>query len=130
MAITQEKMCFSFEEGKNVTLLVNPPEQMLAEKLFSLAKIGPTSVRFKDVDDMYYLIKNKSVDIKLVRKCLELLTLNPIDDIKDTQDVINKVADILDNQFFIDGCANSDGCWLKLDYQDIKSMLIDYIYKI
>ena len=63
---------------------------MFAEKLFSLAKIGAASVRFKDVDDMYYLVNNKSIDIKVLRKCLELLTLNPVSDIKDVQDVINK----------------------------------------
>ena len=130
LAIDQDRMCFSFGQGKDLTLLVNPPEQMFAEKLFSLAKIGAASVRFKDVDDMYYLIKNRSVDIKTIRKCLELLTLKPISDIKDVQDVINKAADTLENQFFIDGYVNSGGSWLKQDYKELKNYLLDYIYKI
>lgn len=130
LAIEQDKMCFSFGQGKDLTLLVNPPEQMFAEKLFSLAKIGAASVRFKDIDDMYYLVNNKSIDIKLVRKCLELLTLNPVSDIKDVQDVINKVAETLENQFFINGYISSGGSWLKQDYVDIKSCLLDYIYMI
>lgn len=130
LAIDQDKMCFSFEQGKDITLLVNPPEQMFAEKLFSLAKIGPTSVRFKDIDDMFYLIKNKSIDIKVVRKCLELLTLNHLNDIKDVQDVIDKVADTLDNKFFIEGYMSSGGSWLKQDYKEIKICLIDFLYTI
>lgn len=130
LAISQDRMCFSFGQEKNLILLVNPPEQIFAEKLFSLAKIGPTSVRFKDVDDMYYLINNKSVDIKAVRKCLELLTLKPLKDIKNVEDVINKAADTLENQFFINGYINSGGSWLKLDYKNLKDFLIDYIYKI
>ena len=130
LAINQDKMCFSFEYGKDITLLVNPPEQMFAEKLFSLAKIGAVSTRFKDVDDMFYLIKNELLDIKNVRKCLELLTLKPFDDIKDVQDVINKAANTLENPFFNDGYKMSGGSWLKHDYNDIKACLLDYLYKI
>lgn len=130
LAIDQDRMCFSFGQGKDLTLLVNPPEQMFAEKLFSLAKIGAASVRFKDIDDMYYLIKNKSINISTVRKCLELLTLNPINDIKDVQDVVNKAVDTLENQFFIEGYAKSPNSWLNKEYNDIKACLIDYLNKI
>lgn len=121
---------FFFWTGKDLTLIVNPPEQMFAEKLFSLAKIGAASVRFKDIDDMYYLIKNKSINISTVRKCLELLTLNPINDIKDVQDVVNKAVDTLENQFFIEGYAKSPNSWLNKEYNDIKACLIDYLNKI
>ncbi|MCQ2814973.1 MAG: nucleotidyl transferase AbiEii/AbiGii toxin family protein [Bacilli bacterium] len=130
LAINQNKMCFSFDQENNLTLLVNPPEQMFSEKLFSLAKIGPTSVRFKDVDDMFYLIKNKSIDIKIVRKCLELLVINPVNDIKGIQDVIDKASDTLQNELFAVGYINSDSAWLKQDYNKTKSVLIDYIYRI
>ena len=101
-------MCFSFSQSKKVRLCVNPPEQMFAEKLFSLAKIGPVTTRFKDVDDMYYLIKAKSIDIKIVRKCLELLVLNPVNELNDVQDIIDKAVDTLQNKFFTDGYINSD----------------------
>ena len=130
LSITQNKMCFSFGKGKNITLLVNPPEQMFAEKLFALAKIGAVSVRFKDVDDMFYLIKNESVNTKTVRKCLELLSLNALNDIKDADDVINKAIDTLENQFFIDGYSRSSGSWLQMEYSDIKACLIDYLHRI
>ena len=103
---------------------------LFAEKLYSLAKIGPASVRFKDVDDMYYLIENKSIDVKTVRKCLELLTINPLSEIKDIQDVINKAADTLENHFFIDGYNGSGGSWLNKNYQEIKKCLIEYIFMI
>ena len=130
LAINQEKMCFSFGNGRDVYLLVNPPEQIFAEKLFSLAKIGPVSVRFKDVDDMYYLINNKILDINVVRKCLELLTIQPVNEIQNIQDVINRAVDVLENTFFIEGYHKSNEGWLKQKYETVLACLLEYIYRI
>lgn len=130
LAINQEKMCFSFGQENDIALFVNPPEQIIAEKLFSLAKIGPTSVRYKDIDDMFYLIKGGFVDINLLRKCLELLTLNSYNDLVDIQDVVDTCIDILGNKFFIEGYKKSRTSWLNEDYENIKSYILDYLYKI
>lgn len=130
LAINQEKMCFSFEEGNNIFLMVNPPEQIFAEKLFSLSKIGPGTVRFKDVDDMYYLISNKSVDPKIVRLCLDLLTVNPINDIKDSQDAVDKAIDCLDNPFFTKNYMELGKSWMNADYIKMKKTIVDYLLRI
>lgn len=130
LTIDQEKMCFSFGDDEDVVLLVNPPEQMIAEKLFSLAKIGPTSVRFKDIDDIYYLIKNELINYELVKKCLGLITMDPINGINSVQDVVDSVIDTLNNQFYIDGYLKSRNNWLKEDYKEIKSYLIDFLLRI
>ena len=130
LGIEQDKMCFSFIEGTNVTLLVNPPEQIFSEKLFSLAKIGITSVRFKDIDDMYYLIKNKSIDIETVRKCLYLLIARPIYDLKRPKDIIDKAIEVLENNFFFEGYSKSGSSWLRREYVEIKECIISFLNKI
>ena len=130
LGIGQDKMCFSFGEGRNLYLMVNPPEQIFAEKLFALAKIGVVSVRFKDIDDMYYLIKTQSVNINKIRECLNLLTLNSKSSIKDIDDILVKAEDTLENQFFIDGYTKSQNHWLNKDFEEIKNCLFDFIKKI
>ena len=130
LAIDQKTMCFSFDNEKSISLLVNPPEQMLAEKLFSLAKIGPASVRFKDVDDMYYLISKKTIDINKVRECLNLLTINPVNGISDMQDVINKAVETLESKLFTEGYLNSGGSWLGMNYNLLKESIIEFLYKL
>ena len=129
LAIQQNKMCFSFKDGDILTLLVNPPEQMFSEKLFSLAKIGPTSERYKDIDDMYYLISNKSLKEDVVKQCLSLLTINQPYELKDMYDVIEKAEDCLNNSFFIEN-YKSNGSWLNTDYQTLKDTILNFIYKL
>ena len=129
-AIKQESMCFSFADGEELSLRINPPEQIFSEKLYSLAKIGPTTGRFKDMDDMYYLIKNKSLDIKIVRECLTLLTINQKYELKDAYDVITKADECMSNRYFISQYNKSDGSWLGFPYDKIKDCIIEYIYQL
>ena len=44
------------DDGK-VSLLVNPNEQILVEKLKSLLRFGSATTRFKDIFDIYYLLR-------------------------------------------------------------------------
>ena len=130
MSINQNNMCFSLIGGETLTLLVNPPEQIFAEKLFSLAKIGPTSERFKDIDDMYYLITNQSLNLRTIRECLSLITINKPYDIKDASDVVEKADESLNDSFFINNYINNNGSWLNIDYSLAKDTIINFIYKI
>ena len=126
----QDKMCFSFQDGNKATLLVNPPEQIFAEKLYSLAKIGPTSQRFKDIDDMYYLVKNQSLKIELVRECLELLTISHAYGINDIQDVVDYVDDCLNSDVFSEGYETSSAAWMNINYTEAKTVILDFIYQL
>ena len=130
LAITQNKMCFSFEEGEKLTLLVNPPEQIFAEKLFSLAKIGPTSGRFKDIDDMCYLVQHLSLNVTKVRECLELITLSKPYEIENAFDAVIKAEDCLNDSFFKNNYIKNGGAWLKIDYDLAVKPIIDFIHKI
>lgn len=129
-AINQEKMCFSFGGGNELFLFVNPPEQMFAEKLFSLAKIGTISERFKDIDDMYYLIKNKVLNINIVRKCLELITIPNPYGMECAFDVTQRAEESLDSNFFAQNYLNSGGTWLHIDFDEAKRVILNFIHRL
>ena len=59
LAIEQNTMVYSFSALKEcVSLKVNSPEQIVAEKLISLGRLGLASTRHKDLFDIYYLLLN------------------------------------------------------------------------
>ncbi len=128
--IEQNKMCFSFGETKQLSLWVNPPEQMFAEKLYSLAKIGPTSTRYKDINDMYYLIKHTNMKISLVRECLSLMIIGNKRDFIDVIDIVDKAIESLDSDLFAYGFNEAKSLWLDIGYQELIETVKDYIYKI
>ena len=130
LTINQNKMCFSFNNDKQLFLRVNPPEQIFSEKLFSLAKIGSTSQRYRDVDNLYYLIMNQSLKGEIVKECLRLLTINQPSGIKDIDDVIAKADDCLNDSFFIENYKSNNGSWLNLEYNVAKSAILDFIYNL
>ena len=68
--LEQEEYCFDIafdEEGASV--LINTNEQMFAEKLRSLLRLGAISTRYKDIFDMYYL--SQHVDSYALCRCLD-----------------------------------------------------------
>ena len=130
IGIEQNKMCFSFEDGKRLSLWVNPPEQMFVEKLFSLAKIGPNSRRFKDINDMYYLIKSGQMNINVVRQCLSLLLIGNKHRFSDDIDVINRAVFTLESDLFAFNFNENSTLWHDVDYQELKKSIIDYIYTL
>ena len=57
LEIEQERIVFSFGQGTELTLQVNSPEQIFAEKCLSLSRLGALSTRYKDIYDLYYLAR-------------------------------------------------------------------------
>lgn len=129
-AIKQIDSIFEFGfEGDSVVVKVNPPEQIIAEKIYALAKIGPVSVRYKDIFDVYYIVRNSNPDRKLVEKCLELLTINSYFDLKDSEDVIQRVNDILYDDYFVTNLSKSNSDWIDISYNEIRKVILDYLNK-
>ena len=130
LAINQDSMCFSFEHSKNLTLLVNPPEQIFAEKLFALAKLGSISSRFKDIDDIFYLINNLTLDFNVIRKCLSIFTKDYSYSMKGVKDVINSATDCLCSTFFEKRYNENNGSWLNIKFDLVKQNILNYIKKL
>ena len=73
MAIEQNKAVFSFDSDKQgIAIKVNPPEQIFAEKLIALARLGAISTRYKDLYDLFYLITKCELSRKRVKDILDL----------------------------------------------------------
>ena len=101
--IKQEQYYFNLSIiNEEVTLLINSIEQIFTEKLKSLLKLGINSTRYKDIFDLYYLIKcnkldkNKTtpfnyyqywrnIDDADVMKCIKMLTFIPLDEIREME---------------------------------------------
>lgn len=128
LAIEQENLCFSFAD--DVFLKVNPPEQIFAEKAYSLAKHGPLTTRFKDVFDMYYLIINKTINRAMVKKCFELLSIKGLYGIKSLEDICEKLNDTLEDKQFLKLLKSTKDRWLDDDISLIAKTILDFVYSI
>lgn len=128
--IEQEVYCFdiSFSED-GASLLINTNEQMFVEKLRSLLKFGPVSTRYKDIFDMYYLIRYINQDD--LKKCLSYYVYqdkgmyeNNIDDI------IKRVRMTFNNKMYQRRIQTSDKKWLDENVNDIFNELISFLETI
>ena len=114
-AIEQDEMEFNIGlDGSKVVLKINPVEQVIAEKLYSLAKLGVVSTRFKDLYDVYYLLKNYRYNKKIIVKCLELLVGYGKNNIKDIYELIDIIVDVLNDDFWRKNFDTSNANWLEI----------------
>ena len=60
-------------QDEGVALMANSKEQVCAEKLRSLMRIGAASTRFKDVFDVYYLLCREGVDADALDRAMRVL---------------------------------------------------------
>jgi len=68
--IKQDEYCFDISfDDKGASLLINSKEQMIVEKLKSILRFRTLSTRYKDIFDIYYLLK--TVDKKKLTKLLD-----------------------------------------------------------
>lgn len=131
MMVEQNKIVFSFISGdETLTMKANPPEQIFAEKAYSLAKHELLSERFKDVFDMYYLINIKNMDSKLIKETLDLLTMNKLYNLSSTIDVVDKISNIFENKRFRDKLHSTKQKWLDVDEEVVLKTILDYLYTI
>lgn len=130
LAIEQNQLCFSFNDNEDVFLRVNPPEQIFAEKAYSLAKHGPLTTRFKDIFDMYYLIINDKLNKPIVKKCFELLSIKGVYDIYSIEDICERVSETLEDGQFLNLLQSSKDKWLDDDISLVVKTIIDFIYSI
>lgn len=129
LAIEQQTLCFSFGE-ENVMLKVNPPEQIFSEKLYSLAKHGALSGRYKDIYDMFYLIKELKIDKRIVKQCLELLTMNGFHNIHSIEDICERVNFALEDKEFMSHLSTSKDKWVDEESETVVKEVLDFIYSL
>lgn len=119
MQIEQEEYCFDiFIDNEGASLLMNSPEQMFAEKLRALLKLGKFSTRLKDVFDLYYLIDIVSLD--KLNECIKVYILddsgmreNSIEDIR------KRTQETFDDRVYISTLKNTDKNWVGEDVEKV-----------
>ena len=129
LAIEQNSACFYFDDDNGVTLKVNPPEQMFAEKLFSLAKHNVKSTRYKDIYDLYFFVKNNLLNKKVIKRCFESLLISKTH-IKSVDDICGFVSKTFEDETYIKRFKNSKDKWLDVDYKTMFESILDFIYSI
>lgn len=122
--IKQKDLCFYFDDDEGIFLKVNPPEQICAEKIYSLAKHGALSLRFKDLYDLYYFIHQGSLDRNALKKSLELLALNSRKGIDSLEKITSIVIDTFKDDEYIKNFKTAKDKWIDVDEQEVFDAII------
>jgi predicted nucleotidyltransferase component of viral defense system len=123
--IEQQNISFSFAENKKEVLLqVNPPEQIFAEKMMSLARLGPISTRYKDIYDMYYLTTLSSFNKSKLKTVFSCFFMKSKREPHDFVSLIERITLTLENAMFKRESENISNKWLDVDYEEVKRVLL------
>ena len=130
-AIEQEKIIFTFgSDDKNIIIKVNPCEQIFAEKLLSLARLGPISTRYKDIYDLYYLVSKHLVDICKTRNILAMFFQKSKRKPNNLLELIGAITETLNNDSFAKEAKEPASKWIDIDYELLKCAIIEFIQKL
>ncbi len=131
-AVEQNHIEFNVDgNDEAIIVLANPVDQMIGEKLYSLAKHGVLSTRYKDIFDIYYLIQNQEIDKQTLKNCLSLLVECGDGNVKDVYDLCDRIEYTFQDKRWYQRFITSDQDWIdEKDYQKILDCILDYIYKI
>lgn len=118
----------SFDLGKlddAVTILADSNEQMVAEKLRSLLRIGAASTRYKDVFDIYYLLCIKGVRGQELDDAIHALVFDdPKMREKNYRDIVNRLSRVFGDRRFKRELARAKNNWLEMRPDKVTSAII------
>ena len=130
-AIEQDKLVFQFDSADNgISMFVNPPEQLFCEKLLSLARLGAVSSRYKDLYDMYYLIKENALKANKVSEILNLFFENSKRKPNNIAELQNIIDLTLSNSIFAKEASKPQSKWLDVDYADVQNTIRNFVEKL
>jgi hypothetical protein len=127
--IKQELFCFDLKKlDDSVSLLVNTKEQMFAEKLKSLLRLGASSTRYKDVFDMYWIVEQGEINKTIFHKDLKLIIFD--DETmseNDIIDIVSRLDSVFKDAHFIDSLNKSRRYnWLDIRVEKALKGLLDF----
>lgn len=130
-AIEQQNLIFSFDNnGDAISIKANPCEQLFAEKLLALARLGSLSTRYKDIYDLSYLISHNLVKTDEVSKILTLFFNSSKREPKDMTALVNAVIETLEDPLFIKEASNPSSKWLDTDYHTVANTIKSFVNKL
>ena len=108
------------------TLPANSKEQIFAEKLKSLLKLGTRSNRLKDIFDLYYLLNN--VNVEILRHFIDLIVLtDPDTREKDFAAISNRIHRIFSSGVFLRRLSSRKSNWLNISPRTATSRILAFI---
>ena len=129
-AIEQQNLVFSFDNKEgSVSIKANPCEQLFAEKLLALARLGSLSTRYKDIYDLSYLISHNLIEADKVTKILALFFNSSKREPNNMTELVNSVIETLNDPLFVKEASNPSSKWLDADYQSVANTIISFINK-
>ena len=123
----QREMPFQISlDDSAASLLANTKEQMFAEKLKSLLRLGSRSNRPKDIFDMYYLIDKMDRDV--FRRFVALLVFEDKNmRERDFGDVCKRVSRIFGTATYMRRLSARTTNWLQIDPKQATSAILDFL---
>ena len=110
--------------------MVNPCEQIAAEKLLSLARFGALSTRFKDIYDLYFFINNNMLSINKTRTILEMFLKESKRKPNNITDLINSISDTMENNVFTNEASKPTYQWIDADFEIVKKTIMSFVEKL
>lgn len=128
--ISPELCEICFDLGKlddAITFLADSSEQVVAEKLRSLLRIGAASTRYKDVFDIYYLLRVKGVQDQELDRAIHALVFNdPKMRENDYQDIVNRLSRVFGDRRFKRELSRAKNNWLEVSPDKVTSAITAY----
>lgn len=123
-----DEICFDLGKlDDTVTILADSREQVVAEKLRSLLRIGAASTRYKDVFDIYYLLYVKGVQTQNLSSAIRALIF---DDPKmrenDYEDIHKRLIRVLGDRRFKRELSRAKNNWLEISTDKVTSAIVAY----
>lgn len=128
LPLEQQELWFdSALQDEGVALLANSKEQICAEKLRSLMRIGVASTRFKDVFDVYYLLCRKGIDAEAFDCAMRVLVYDADDMLEnDSRAAYLRLSRILNDRRFRRNLANARNNWLGMNVDKVVSGILRF----
>ena len=126
LPIEQQELWFDTTlQDEGIALMANSKEQICAEKLRSLMRIGVASTRFKDVFDVYYLLCREGVDEDALDNAMRVLVYDA-SDMREVgpADVHVRLSRILNDRRFRRNLAGARNNWLGVNVDKVVSGIL------
>ena len=112
---------------RGVALMANSKEQVCAEKLRSLLRIGAASTRFKDVFDVYYLLCCEGVDAGALNSAMRVLVYDATDMREGGPfDVRARLSRVFNDRRFRRNLGNARNNWLGASVEKVIAGILRY----
>lgn len=122
------EICFDLGKLDDaVTILADSNEQVVAEKLRSLLRIGAASTRYKDIFDIYYLLCQKGVRERELDDAIHALVIeDPTMRERSYEDITNRLSHVFGDRRFKRELSRAKNNWLEISPDKATSAIAAY----